>query len=165
MEKENRKYIIEMTNEKDDKQINLAKSIKSLLIFKNIISFLDDKIKLDIIIYNKNIQNILGINIENYKKISGKYIKEIRNGKGKEYELDSNILLFEGEYKNGKKNGNGKEYYNNNKLKYEGEYKNGKRNGKGKEYNNKGKLVFEGEYKNGIKIKGIGYNSENRKIL
>ena len=38
---------------------------------------------------------------------------EINNGKGyiKEYdEFDYNVLKFEGEYLNGKKNGNGKEY-------------------------------------------------------
>ena len=61
---------------------------------------------------------------------------------------------------NQKRNGNGKEYYINSKLKFEGEYLNGKRNGKGKEYNiyelKEGKgnfkeyddnnLIFEGEY-------------------
>ena len=43
------------------------------------------------------------------------------------------ILLFEGEYLNGKRNGKGK-YFNpwNGKLNFEGEYVNGKRNGKGK---------------------------------
>jgi len=51
---------------------------------------------------------------------------------------------------NGKRNGKGKEYYND-KLIYEGEYKNGKRNGKGKEYYN-GNLIFEGEFINGKKI-------------
>jgi len=53
--------------------------------------------------------------------------------------------MFEGEYKNGEKNGKGKEYNDNGKLKFEGEYKNGKRwNGKGKEYYGNGKLEFEG---------------------
>ena len=33
---------------------------------------------------------------------------------------------FEGEYLNGKKNGKGKEYYFNGKLKFQGEYLNGK---------------------------------------
>ena len=54
---------------------------------------------------------------------------------------------FEGEYKNGLRDGKGKEYStnNNNKIIFEGEYKNGLRNGKGKEYRN-GKLIFEGIY-------------------
>ena len=47
---------------------------------------------------------------------------------------------------NGKRNGNGKEYRDDGRLKFEGEYLNGKRNGKGKEYRDNGKLLFEGEY-------------------
>jgi len=31
-------------------------------------------------------------------------------------------LIFEGEYLNGKRNGNGKEYYSNSNIKFEGEY-------------------------------------------
>ena len=53
-------------------------------------------------------------------------------------------LFFEGENKNGEKNGKGKEYNNNDSLNFEGEFKNGKRL-KGKEYANN-KLVFECEY-------------------
>ena len=50
--------------------------------------------------------------------------------------INTNILIFEGEYLNGKRNGKGKEYYYfDGKLKFEGEYLNGERNGKGKEYN------------------------------
>ena len=48
---------------------------------------------------------------------------------------------------NGKRNGKGKEYWNNGKLKFEGKYLNGERNGNGKEYNFFGKLIFEGEYR------------------
>ena len=36
-------------------------------------------------------------------------------------------------------------------LIFEGEYLNGKRNGKGKEYNDNGQLIFEGEYLDGKK--------------
>jgi len=36
-------------------------------------------------------------------------------------------LIFEGKYKNGKRNRKRKEYYDNIKLKFEGEYLNGKR--------------------------------------
>ena len=49
---------------------------------------------------------------------------------------------------NGKRNGKGKEYYNNGELSYEGEYLNGKRNGNGKEYNYEGQIKIEGEYIN-----------------
>ena len=42
------------------------------------------------------------------------------------------------------------------KILFEGEYKNGKRwNGKGKEVNIVDKILFEGEYKNGIRWNGI----------
>ena len=56
-----------------------------------------------------------------------------KDGKGKVYEDLFNILIFEGEYLNGKKNGQGKEYGINEIVIFEGEYLNGKRNGKGKE--------------------------------
>ena len=54
--------------------------------------------------------------------------------KGKK-ETDNGDLIFEGEFLNYKKwNGKGKEYYIGNKLLFEGEYKNGKRNGKAKNF-------------------------------
>ena len=60
----------------------------------------------------------------------GNIIYELENGNGiiKEYELNNNILslVFEGEYKNGRRNGKGKEYRNG-ILMFEGEYINGKR--------------------------------------
>jgi len=53
----------------------------------------------------------------------------------KEYEYE--LLIYEGGYKNGIKNGKGKEYYGNGKIKFEGEYKNGiKWNGKMYDFNN-----------------------------
>ena len=83
---------------------------------------------------------------------NGNIIYELKNGNGKVKNYYSGILLFEGEYLNGKKNGKGKEYSWNGSLEYEGEYLNGKRNGKGKEYED-GQLVFEGEYLNGKRFK------------
>jgi len=130
-------------------EINIENSIESLYILKNIFSFLSEKQKLNIIIYNKHIQNKIDINIEDYKKISGIYKEIKKNGKGKEYDISTNIMIFEGEYLNGKRNGKGKEYEKRKgKLKFEGEYLNGKRNGKGKEYYLNGELKFEGEYLN-----------------
>ena len=37
------------------------------------------------------------------------------------------IITFEGEYLNGKRNGKGKEYYEDGKIKFEGEYFKGQR--------------------------------------
>ena len=88
-----------------------------------------------------------------YNKYNGKgYDKngnisyEIRNGFGivKEYYYDTEKIYFEGEYKDGIRNGNGKTFYDNGKIKYEAEFLNGKINGKGKKYYNNGILKYEG---------------------
>ena len=139
-------------------QIKSIEDIKSSFIIKEIFSFIDEKQMLNMIIYNKHLQNILEVDIENYKKISGKYKIGEKNGIGKEYKLNTNILIFEGEYKNGKRDGKGKEFYENGELKFEGEYKNGERNGKGKEYYDDGLCMFEGEYLNGKKWNGKVYH-------
>ena len=54
-------------------KIAIKKSIKSLYILKEMLSFLSEKEKLNLIIYNKEFQKILGKDIEDYKAISGKY--------------------------------------------------------------------------------------------
>ena len=94
----------------------------SSFIIKNIFLFLSEKQKLKIIMYNKKLQNLLLVDIENYKKINGKYKIGEENGKGKEYLIESNKLIFEGEYLKGEKNGKGKEYYKDDELIFEGEY-------------------------------------------
>jgi len=144
----------------------------------NDFSFNDDKNKFSEIfrIFEKSIFNDKVI-LENKVYIDKDIIYEgetikgtnIKNGKGYEYKMKKdNLLVFEGEYLNGKRNGKGREYYDNNNLKYKGEYKEGKiwngkgydingklefevkeGNGKIKEYKNDGKLIFEGEYLNG----------------
>ena len=79
------------------------KTIKSQYILLKVLSFLEEKPKLNMIIYNKKLQKKININIEYYKKISKKYKIEGITGKGKEYDIDTNRLLFEGEYLDGKK--------------------------------------------------------------
>ena len=143
------------------KPVDLRNSVKSFYIIEKIFSILSEKKKLNMIIYNKKLQKKFNINIDNYKAISGKIHIGERNGIGKEFSLYTNILLFEGEYLNGKKNGKGKEYFGDRTIKFEGEYLNGRRNGKGKEYNY-GKLKFEGEYLNG---KGKEYNYNGKLYL
>jgi len=92
-------------------------SIVSKFILKEIFSFLKKKEYFKLIIYNKKLQNKCGYNIEDYKKLSGKYIKKDKNlGKIEIYKLDTKIKIFEGEYLNREKNGKGKEYYDNGKL-------------------------------------------------
>ena len=85
-------------------------NIKSKYILNHIFSFILEKIKLDIIIYNSTLQEKFNIKIDYYKEFSGKRKEGERNGYGKEYSEDHNYLIFEGKYKNNKRNGKGKEY-------------------------------------------------------
>ena len=126
----------------------MLKNIKSSYFNAKIFSYIEERQKLKIIKYNKNLQKNMNISIINYKFFSGKYIIYESNGIGKEYDGYDGELEFEGEYLNGERNGKGKEYWIVGKLVFEGEYKKGKRNGKGKDYYENGKLKFEGEYLN-----------------
>ena len=58
---------------------------------------------------------------------------EKKTEKEKNMMVERDSLVFEGEYSNGQRNGKGKEYYYDGKLKFEGEYLNGQKNGKVKE--------------------------------
>ena len=127
------KEYLEKKIQKQNVDANL-KNIKSKYIIKILFFHLDEKIKLKLIKYDKNLQNTIDINLNNYKFFSGRYIEFEADGKGKEYYgYNNDELKFEGEYLNGERNGKGKEY-DDGKLLFEGEYLNGERNGKGKEY-------------------------------
>ena len=139
-----------MNKIKEIKYKIILMNIKSLYIVKRITSFIKVSKKLEIIKCCKKLQKHWKIDIEDYKRVSGKYIKFEEDGTITEYIINSNILIFKGEYLKGKRNGKGVEYFQNNKIKFEGEYLNGKKNGIGKEYNKKG-LVYEGEYLDGKK--------------
>ena len=151
----------------------MSDRVKQYFVFNIVFPYINKKRKLDLIIYNKNIQNLFNINIKDYKSQSGKYKIGEKNGFGKEYDFDDK-LLFEGEYKNGKKNGKGKEYIydtdENHDYKYyvrfilEGEYLNGRMNGKGKFYNSNNNIIFDGEFKNGNKLLGKGYDNDGNII-
>ena len=143
----------------------MLKKIKSIFFLRKVFNYLDEKRKLNVIKYNKNLQNLINVNIINYKTLSKKIIiKEICEGKEKWkiYNAINNSLLFEGEYLKGI----GKEYKDDGKLLYDGEYLNGKRNGKGKTYDDNGKLIYEGEYLNGKQNgKGKVYYSDGKLML
>ena len=67
--------------------------IKPQKIIKEVFSYLSEKHILNLLIYKKHLQKKFGIN--DYKKISGKYKIGQKNGKGKEYLLKNNYLIFE----------------------------------------------------------------------
>ena len=129
-----------------NKNSEILKNIKSEYTIKILFFHLDEKIKLKLIKYNKNLQNTIDINLNNYKNFTGKYLK--LETRVKEYNKDGK-LIFIGEYLNGKRwNGKGKEYDYAGKLRFEGEYLNGNRNGKGKLYNYGGTSLIDAEYLN-----------------
>ena len=160
----------------------MLQNIKSSYFIKLIYTFLDEAQKLKLVKYNKSMQKNLNINIINYKHFKGRYIIYGQNGIGKEYNGKNDRLIFEGEYKNGQRNGEGKEYatfglyfvgnylngkrhgkgvmINRSQKIFEGEYLNGQRNGKGKEYHWNKNLRFEGEYLNDKEWNGTRYSSD-----
>ena len=144
----------------------MINNVRAQGILQIIFFYLNDKTKLYIINHNNILYKKLDIDIEFIKKISGKYRKSRLKGKGigKEYSLEEDILIFEGEYLNGKKNGHGKEFYLNGDIKFEGDYLNGRRNGKGKEFDYENKLKFEGNYSQGLRH-GFGKTYDDNKII
>ena len=161
-----------------NEKINLKESIKSKYVIKEVFSFLPEKLKLKMIIYNKIFQELFNVNIENYYNMSVKFKKGGRNGEGIEYDFKTSNIRFKGEYLNGKKHGRGKEYNKSGDIIFEGEYANGykiegkgynrdhnlifylEKNGKGKEYYYGNELKFEGEYLHGKRWNGKGYDKK-----
>ena len=165
IKKEENEKVNNSRKEIKDKYSNnkdLLKNIKSKYILMEVLSNLNEKNKLDIFKYNKRIQNIINININNYKFFSGRYIEYETNTEGREYNGYNDYLVYEGGILKGKRNGKGKEYGVYGQLIYEGGYLNGKRNGKGKEYYLNGKLLFEGEYLNGNRLIGKVYDIKGK---
>lgn len=66
------------------------------------------------------------------------------------YIYSNKYLLYEGEVKDGKMNGDGTEYYpSSDQIKYEGHFRKGKYDGKGVMYDENGKIIYDGKWKNG----------------
>ena len=94
---------IKMIEIKDIKSKINYRHIKFSYIIKKVLSFLNEKQKMNMILYNNELQKICLFDIQDYKKISGKYKIGEKYGKGREFIKDTNRLIFEGEYINGKK--------------------------------------------------------------
>ena len=54
------------------KEVNYLQNIRSPDIKKIVLKFLNEKKRLNIIIYNKSIQKIIGVDIGYYKMLSGR---------------------------------------------------------------------------------------------
>ena len=102
-----------------------------------------------------------GYNIFNYI-LESQHSNEAIEGKIKELYYNNKILI-NGEKLNAKKQGKGKDYDRDGNLVFEGEYLYN-RKWKGKEYYKNGKLRFEGEYLYDKKWNGKGYDNNGNKI-
>ena len=103
-----------------------------------------------------------------YNNYTNNNTYEIKNGNGfvrdeYYYKTGLSIIIYEGQYLNGKKHGKCLEYNKNYYLTFYGEYKNGKKHGKGKEFNNYS-IKFDGEYFDGKRWNGKGYDREGNII-
>ena len=90
-----------------------------------------------------------------------KYELKLGNGYIKEFH-ENGCLSFEGEIKNGYKNGKGKIFDHCGHLIFDGHFDNGVKNGTGKIYNYSGDLIFDGEFKNGKQLEGNIYKYNNQ---
>ena len=71
------------------------------------------------------------------------------HGKGRDYYPNGTTVKFEGEFRESNVHGKGKLYWENGTLKYEGKWENSKMNGKGKLYYQNGTLKYQGKFKEG----------------
>ena len=144
----------------------MLEKVKSSYFVAFLFLYVNEKEKLKLIKYNKRLQKIINISINNYIHFQGTNIIYDSDGKVKEYFHDGQ-LIYEGEYLHNERNGKGKEYYQVGYLKYEGDFLKGKKNGKGKEYYPMNMPLYEGEYLNGKKNgKGRLYSFNfNKKLL
>ena len=72
----------------------MLKDIKSTYFISKTFSYVDEKQKLKIVKYNKNLQKNINISLINYKFFAKKYIIYESNRFGKEYKGYDDILIF-----------------------------------------------------------------------
>ena len=75
----------------------------------------------------------------------------------------NNVLLYNGEFRDGQPDGQGRSYFVNGKVHYEGEWRYGKFDGSGTDYREDGKIAFEGGWRNGMPDgQGIFYDRDGK---
>ena len=92
-----------------------------------------------IVVYNEEGQKVYE---GGYKK--NRSLNYPPEGQGRQFM--NNIMIYNGEFRNGKREGHGCSYYMNRTLKYEGDWMNDKANGRGKFNNEEGLMIAEGEF-------------------
>lgn len=102
------------------------------------------------LVTRKTSANIIGdtpVNKVLYDEVAvGTFKNDELNGDCKIYTVG--VPEYQGEMKNGTKNGYGKLYYASGSLEYEGEFKNDMKNGSGVLYDESGNVVYKGEWSN-----------------
>jgi len=99
------------------------------------------------------------------KYYRGSIINSTASGNGIEYyDINLNIIKYNGQFQNNQYNGKGKYYYSNSKLMYDGNFIDGLFNSTGKLYNSLGSLIFDGIWKNGYPMNGIYYENNIKKL-
>lgn len=91
------------------------------------------------------------------KQYEGEYIDDKRgryppNGKGRAYH--NGVVVYNGDWVRGHRQGHGSSYHENHTLQYEGDWMNDMANGTGKYYNTEGMLVVEGEFVDNVCTSG-----------
>ena len=97
------------------------------------------------------------------KEYEGDIVNGVKQGQGIEY-YKNQKKRYEGSFKIGNHHGKGKEYYDNEILKYDGEFNDGYYDKRGIEYDETGKIIYEGEFKKG-KYHGKGKLYRNGKLI
>ena len=101
----------------------------------------------------KNIETYALMIHENGNYYIGQMVNGYANGKGTIY-YNNGSILYDGDFINGKYEGNGRENYENG-THYIGQFLGGYRHGKGVMYYNNGSILYEGDFVNDI-IEGNG---------
>lgn len=100
----------------------------------------------------------LSISDIGYQIVTSEYEDGEENGDTRIYNFLGH-LEYDGEMKDGLKNGKGNEYYYGGKaLKYSGQFKDGLYDGNGTYYSNDGQVIFNGKWEKGVSATGIKDN-------
>jgi len=94
---------------------------------------------------------------QNLDVYEGEWRDGLRHGQGILYDANGN-MRYEGEWQHGRRHGKGTSYHENGNMEYEGTWENGQPHGQGTSYDENGNMRYKGGWKNGEPHgKGITY--------